>query len=124
MPDWAYKTTKTYTREHVKHVDLVGRYMMQTSTAVQHMAIKCSYFDRAATIDDVLEVYSGQHGRARVFCQTKKEADELVETKDIKQERHVLLGDIPQEKRKIVAKDATSVYLQLMWQRQVWTYQR
>ena len=52
----------------------------------------------------MLKVYSGQHGRAMVFCQTKKEADELVETKDIKQERHVLHGDIPQEKREMVLK--------------------
>ena len=35
MPDWVYKTAKKYMQEDVKHVDLVGRDRMQTSTTVQ-----------------------------------------------------------------------------------------
>ena len=73
----------------------------------QHLAIKCSYQDRSATIGDILSVYSGNHGRAMVFCQTKRDADELATSSDLKQETHVMHGDIPQEKREIV--------LQVQW---------
>jgi superfamily II DNA/RNA helicase len=37
-----------------------------------------------------------------IFCQTKKDADELACSSDIKQESHVLHGDIPQDKRELV----------------------
>ena len=39
-----------------------------------------------------------------VFCETKREADELVSSTAIKQETHVLHGDIPQDKREMVLK--------------------
>ena len=68
------------------------------------MAIKCGYHERAATIGQVLAVYSGNHGRAMVFCQTKRDADELTVSEHIKQETHVLHGDIPQDKREMVLK--------------------
>jgi ATP-dependent RNA helicase DDX21 len=71
---------------------------------LQHLAIRCSYWDRAAAIGDVIQVHSGNHGRAMVFCQTKKEADELAMSTAIKQESHVLHGDIPQDKREKVMK--------------------
>lgn len=71
---------------------------------LQHLAIKCGYFDRAATLGDVVQVYSGKHGRAMIFCQTKREADELATSADIKLECHVLHGDIPQDKRETVLK--------------------
>ena len=70
----------------------------------QHLAIKCSYFDRASTIGDILKVYSGQHGRSMIFCQTKRDADELVVDSAIKQDAHVLHGDVPQDKREMVLK--------------------
>ena len=60
--------------------------------------------DRAATVGNILQVYSGNHGRAMVFCQTKRDADELTVSTEIKQETHVLHGDIPQDKREMVLK--------------------
>jgi len=70
----------------------------------QHFAIRCGYHDRAATIGAVLQVYSGSEGRAMVFCETKRDADELALSKDIRQETHVIHGDIPQDKREMVLK--------------------
>lgn len=37
-----------------------------------------------------------------IFCQTKKDADELACSTEVKQESHVLHGDIPQDKRELV----------------------
>lgn len=55
-------------------------------------------------IGDVLQVYSGKNGRAIIFNETKKEADNLSCSEHIKQDAHVLHGDIPQEKRETVLK--------------------
>ena len=73
----------------------------------QHFAIRCGYHDRAATIGAVLQVYSGSNGRAMIFCETKRDADELALSKDIRQETHVIHGDIPQDKREMVLKVIT-----------------
>ena len=70
----------------------------------QHLAIRSSYHDRASTIGAVIQVYSGNHGRTIVFCATKKDADELAISDDIKQVANVLHGDIPQDKREMVLK--------------------
>ena len=37
-----------------------------------------------------------------IFCQTKKDADELACSSEVKQESHVLHGDVPQDKRELV----------------------
>jgi superfamily II DNA/RNA helicase len=37
-----------------------------------------------------------------IFCETKREADELALNPDIRQETHVIHGDIPQAKRDMV----------------------
>ncbi|KAL5018873.1 hypothetical protein ScPMuIL_004595 [Solemya velum] len=103
VPPWVEKTAKKYMKDW-KTFSLIGRQETQTSTTVEHLAIKCSYFDRAATIGDVLQVYSGSHGRAIIFCQTKRDADQLAVHSAIKQDAHVLHGDIPQDKREMVLK--------------------
>ena len=72
--------------------------------AAQHYAIRCGYYDRAATIGAVLQVYSGSTGRAMVFCERKRDADELALSSDIRQETHVIHGDISQDKRDMVLK--------------------
>ena len=70
----------------------------------QHLAIRSSFWDRPSVIGDVLQVYSGKNGRAIIFNETKKEADNLSCSEHIKQDAHVLHGDIPQEKRETVLK--------------------
>ena len=51
----------------------------------QHLAIACHWSQRAAVLGDVIQVYSGSHGRTIVFCETKKEANELSMNASIKQ---------------------------------------
>ncbi|XP_069124943.1 nucleolar RNA helicase 2-like [Argopecten irradians] len=105
LPPWVYETAKKYMDvKTIKKVNLVGTQENRTSTTVEHLAIKCSYHDRAATIGNVVSVYSGEHGRAMIFCQTKRDADDLAVSPLIKQDGHVLHGDIPQGKRESVLK--------------------
>lgn len=49
------------------------------------MAIACHWSQRAAVLADVVQVYSGSHGRSIIFCETKKEANELTMNTSIKQ---------------------------------------
>jgi ATP-dependent RNA helicase DDX21 len=71
---------------------------------LQHLAVRCNPRNREAVIADLIQVYSGKLGRSMVFCETKREADELSASSCINQDAHVLHGDIPQAKREMVLK--------------------
>lgn len=106
MPDWVHKTTRKYMTKDFVTVDLVQGNTQRTSANVEHLAVSCAYHERAVVINGLVQVYSSTtlDGRAIVFCETKKEADELSVSHDIKAEAHVLHGDIPQDKRELVLK--------------------
>ncbi|KAM9860979.1 nucleolar RNA helicase 2 [Aulostomus maculatus] len=103
-PPWVYEVAKKYMRPECKHVDLIGKKTKRTATTVEHLAITCHWSQRAAVIGDVIQVYSGSHGRTIVFCETKKEANELSLNASIKQGAQSLHGDIPQKQREMTLK--------------------
>ncbi|KAG7492963.1 hypothetical protein MATL_G00020930 [Megalops atlanticus] len=103
-PHWVYEVAKKYMRPQYEHVDLIGKKTKKTATTVEHLAISCHWSQRAAVIGDVVQVYSGSHGRTIVFCETKKEATELSMNASIKQSAQSLHGDIPQKQREMTLK--------------------
>ncbi|XP_041715018.2 nucleolar RNA helicase 2 isoform X1 [Coregonus clupeaformis] len=103
-PAWVYDVAKRYMRPTYAHVDLIGKKTQKTATTVEHLAIACHWSQRAAVIGDVVQVYSGSHGRTIVFCETKKDANELSMNASIKQSSQSLHGDIPQKQREITLK--------------------
>ncbi|KAG8001483.1 Nucleolar RNA helicase 2 [Nibea albiflora] len=103
-PPWVYEVAKKYMKPECKHVDLIGKKTQKAATTVEHLAIACHWSQRAAVLGDVIQVYSGSHGRTIVFCETKKEANELSLNASIKQSAQSLHGDIPQKQREITLK--------------------
>ncbi|XP_056134580.1 nucleolar RNA helicase 2 [Lampris incognitus] len=103
-PSWVYDVAKKYMRTDYQHVDLIGKKTQKAATTVEHLAIACHWSQRAAVIGDVVQVYSGSHGRSIVFCETKKEANELSMNTSIKQSAQSLHGDIPQKQRELTLK--------------------
>ncbi|KAG9335830.1 hypothetical protein JZ751_003584 [Albula glossodonta] len=103
-PQWVYQVAKKYMRPQYEHVDLIGKKTKKTATTVEHLAIACHWSQRAAVLGDVIQVYSGSHGRTIVFCETKKEATELSMNASIKQDAQSLHGDIPQKQREVTLK--------------------
>ncbi|XP_041920943.1 nucleolar RNA helicase 2 [Alosa sapidissima] len=103
-PSWVYAVAKKYMRPQCMHVDLIGKKTQKAATTVEHLAIACHWSQRAAVIGDVVRVYSGSHGRSIIFCETKKEANELAMHSAVKQSCQSLHGDIPQKQREITLK--------------------
>lgn len=104
-PPWVKYNAKKYLNEDkLKFIDLIGDSKLKAATTVEYLSIQSSYHDRASIIGSLLQVHSGKHGRAIIFCETKKDADELACSQDIKLESHVLHGDVPQDKRELVLK--------------------
>ncbi|KAM5237308.1 nucleolar RNA helicase 2 isoform 2-T2 [Ctenodactylus gundi] len=85
-PSWVFNVAKKYMKSTYEQVDLIGKKTQKTAITVEHLAIKCHWTQRAAVIGDVIRVYSGHQGRTIIFCETKKEAQELSQNTSIKQD--------------------------------------
>ncbi|XP_061491178.1 nucleolar RNA helicase 2-like [Rhineura floridana] len=103
-PHWVYDVAKKYMKTRYEQIDLIGKRTQKTAMTVEHLAIECHWSQRAAVIGDVIQVYSGSHGRTIIFCETKKEATELALNASIKQDAQSLHGDIPQKQREVTLK--------------------
>ncbi|OWK56036.1 Nucleolar RNA helicase 2 [Lonchura striata] len=103
-PRWVYDVAKKYMRDEYEQIDLIGKKTQRTATTVEHLAIQCRSSQRAGVLGDIIQVYSGSHGRTIVFCETKKEANELAMNASLKQDAQSLHGDIPQKQREITLK--------------------
>nr|XP_058908665.1 nucleolar RNA helicase 2 isoform X3 [Kogia breviceps] len=103
-PHWVYNVAKKYMKSTYEQVDLIGKKTQKTAITVEHLAIKCHWTQRAAVIGDVIRVYSGYQGRTIIFCETKKEAQELSQNVSVRQDAQSLHGDIPQKQREITLK--------------------
>lgn len=69
IPAWVRDVAHKYIKggDH-KFYDLVKDLKNKTSSTVSHLAINCPYFNRTATLVDILLCYKGMHGKAIVFC--------------------------------------------------------
>lgn len=103
-PHWVFNVAKKYMKSTYEQVDLIGKKTQKAAITVEHLAIKCHWSERAAVIGDVIRVYSGHQGRTIIFCETKKDAQELSQNTCIKQDAQSLHGDIPQKQREITLK--------------------
>jgi len=110
VPSWVRNIANKYLESsNVEEVDLVGEAGNQTSTTVDHLAVRCVPAARPGIIDVLLRKYGGVAGRkearAMVFCQTKAECSELATSPLLSFPRQMLSGDVPQEGRERVMRE-------------------
>ncbi|KAL5963543.1 Nucleolar RNA helicase 2 [Taenia solium] len=103
LPRWVSEISKRYVSSNCKRVTLVSKEEARTADTVEHLAILCPYYERANALADTIRVYSkGPSSRCIVFCEKKKDADELAAHSAMTNDCHVFHGDIPQEKREFI----------------------
>ena len=101
LPSWVAQTAKKYMRSPTT-IDLVQDDNRKAATSVKHLCIKCPWQLKPAACGDSIRVYGGSSGRAIVFCETKKECNDLMTDKNLTNLQGgtaVLHGDIPQAQR-------------------------
>ena len=105
-PEWVQHTARKYMRpEETVRVDTIGSSVIRTATTVKHLSIRCLFSELKACIGDVVQLYSGKHGRALVFTDRKSEANQLVHCNSLQaQNAQVLHGDVEQKQREITLK--------------------
>ena len=102
LPSWVQKVAKEYMHEP-KTIDLVGAKDPHASADVTHICVKCPWQLKASTAADLVRVYGGADGRTIIFCDTKKECEELTCNPKIvdcvEGGIKALHGDVPQGQR-------------------------
>ena len=103
LPDWVNQICKRYVSPNFKKFTLISKDDARTSDTVEHLAILCPYHERAKALADTIRVYcKSTTSRCIVFCEKKREADELAADQNMANDCHVFHGDIPQEKREFI----------------------
>ncbi|XP_069836534.1 nucleolar RNA helicase 2 [Dendropsophus ebraccatus] len=104
-PDWIYNVAKKYMRRAYEKIDLVGHRSQRAAITVEHLAIECNRYQKPVVLGDVIQVYSGSHGKTIVFCDSKLEAHELsTNCGSLKQTAKALHGDLQQKEREVILK--------------------
>ena len=101
VPHWVKDVARNYLSPDYKFIDLVKDLKNKTSKTVAHLAINCPYYNRTATLADILLCYGGLHGKTIVFAQTKADANSVLLADKINHDVEVLHGDIAQNQREV-----------------------
>jgi ATP-dependent RNA helicase DDX21 len=100
IPKWVHGIAKEYLKPDKLTVDLVPTGD-QTATTVQHLSIGCHWSERNQLIGELMDIYGGPLTRTIIFCETKKNCNELVIDENIKADCQTIHGDIAQSQREI-----------------------
>ncbi|XP_053392793.1 ATP-dependent RNA helicase DDX50-like [Mercenaria mercenaria] len=103
MPDWVKRTARNYLDNDYELISLVGAQSEQTATTIKQYAVPCRATEQPALISDFVKLFVKKDGRAIVFCQTKKEVDQLC-LGVLKKEAKGFHGDIAQASRSYILK--------------------
>ena len=99
MPSWVRSIAEKYLKKGHEEIDLVSSQELKTSTLVRHIAIACHWTERNDVMGEIIRVYGGKKLRTIIFCETKRDANELVMEEAIPMECQPLHGDIAQAQR-------------------------
>ncbi|VDM17600.1 unnamed protein product [Hydatigera taeniaeformis] len=103
LPQWVSKISKNYVSPDCKYVTLVSKEEARTADTVEHLAILCPFYELGNALSDTIRFYSkGPSSRCLVFCEKKKDADELAAHSAMANDCHVFHGGITQEKREFI----------------------
>ncbi|KER30383.1 hypothetical protein T265_03216 [Opisthorchis viverrini] len=103
MPPWVSSVAKRYLSDDTRHVSFIEEQQNKTALNVTHLALPCPFQERAATLADVIRTYcTRKKSRCIVFCERKKDADELAAHSAMSADCHVFHGDVPQDKRELI----------------------
>jgi len=97
VPEWVHKSP--FISKNMGFINLVGNNTTRASSSISFFRRKCLRSEVPAMLGDLIRVYSGKHGRAIIFTNTKKDCHELTVGNVIKLDCQSLHGDLQQDQR-------------------------
>jgi ATP-dependent RNA helicase DDX21 len=120
LPSWVADVARRFLRADRETVDLVGSSTLKAAESVTHLLCHCAWQERTALIADTIRARApaivsddgaATASRVIVFCETKKDTQEVAETLQAALPSHgarALHGDIPQATREKTLADFRS----------------
>ena len=120
LPSWVADVARRFLRADRETVDLVGSSTLKAAESVTHLLCHCAWQERTALIADTIRARApaivsddgaATAARVIVFCETKKDTQEVAETLQAALPTHgarALHGDIPQATREKTLADFRS----------------
>lgn len=65
-------------------MDLLKNKKLKTPDTVRHICVKCFYGDRINILADVVVKYGGMESATIIFCDTKRDANDILLNANIK----------------------------------------
>ena len=111
LPSWVADVAQRFLKPDRETVDLVGTSTLKAAESVRHLLMHCNWTERTALIADTIRARApaivgddggASAGRVIVFCETKRDTQEVAESLQAALATHgarALHGDIPQATR-------------------------
>merc|ERR1712193_305436 len=78
LPGWVRDLTRRYTSENMQQFDLITS-AVKSAILVDHKAVKCQWRQHPEIVKHFVKKHCGQDGKALVFTQTKRQAEDLAQ---------------------------------------------
>lgn len=106
IPAWVNNVAKKYLKPDRQYIDLVGNTNQQANSDITHYAVSCHWSERNSVLRNVIDVYgaSGSNTRTIIFCETKRDCNELAMSSTVASDCQVIHGDISQSQRESTLK--------------------
>ena len=98
MPHWVQKVSQKFLNPNQVLIDLVGESKQKVAATVTHYAFPCKRFDKTDMLHDLVKQFAPE-GKAILFTERKRTADELYQGLAARLRVAVLHGDIAQATR-------------------------
>lgn len=98
VPRWVEELASKFMSKSRKFIDLIKKCEIKTSRTIEHLSL-CMGRDKrtlSETIRNLIGIYAGTSGSVIIFCETKREANDLNFTLELPQAKAALHGDVPQ----------------------------
>lgn len=103
VPPWVKQTAKEFMDKNYKFVDMVRTEEVATPKNIKHILLKADYQREVLdSLSSLVDTYAGMDGKAIIFTNTKREADDLVRGRYIRANTRALHGDVEQSERETI----------------------
>lgn len=103
VPKWVQETANQFMEKNYKFVDMVRSEEVATPKNIKHILLKADYQKEVIdSLSSLVDTYAGINGKAIIFTNTKREADNIVRGRYIRTHTKALHGDVEQAERELI----------------------
>lgn len=95
VPQWVERAASKFSTKTIQRIDLVSMNEATSNKDIEHVCVPAHWQQVHSVVDDLCQSAE----RALIFCETKVECNEMMESRELTIPRRVLHGDVAQKER-------------------------